>query len=87
MESSDVYRHLERYEAPMEDLYEMVTEGLENDLPAVKHLPCCAKVLVHDVIHFDVSRLDFLHKLGEGKKQLFSVMLSFSLIILNINKF
>ena len=69
MEASEVLRHLERYEAPMEDLDEMLTDGLENGSPAVKSIPCCAKALVHDVVHFDISRLDFLHKLGEGKKQ------------------
>ena len=29
-------------------------------------LPCCPKALVHDVVQFDLSCLDFLHKLGEG---------------------
>ena len=69
MQEKDVEKHLEDYEAPIEELEGLLTDGLENDSPIIKTVPCCAKALVHDVIHFDITRLDFLHKLGEGKKQ------------------
>ena len=61
MQASDVLRHLETYEAPMEEL---LTANLEPDSPLIKTVPCCAKPLVHDVIHFDLTSLDFLHILG-----------------------
>lgn len=32
----------------------------------IKKVPLCPKALVHDVVQFDPSCLDFLHKLGEG---------------------
>ena len=48
----------------------------------IKKLPVCARALVKDVIHFDLSCLDFLHKLGEGKSYYSDCLANFCLLFI-----
>ena len=75
MQKKDIEKHLDSYQDSDNEEVKQVhkakntEDDQEDNGPEdnIKKLPVCARALVKDVIHFDLSCLDFLHKLGEGK--------------------
>ena len=68
----DINMHLESMSAGSEAFHKEETKGEEeskgedvtSEVQAIEKVP---HALINDVIHFDLSCLDFMTKLGEGK--------------------
>ena len=81
MQLADIEKHLSKLKIEpqllpqAEETKDVVMESDNTSEEDIQSVPVRPGALVHDVIHFDLKSLDFLHKLGEG-------MLKFSLILL-----
>ena len=70
MQKKDIEQHLDSYQdSDTEETKNRLEQENDDDdnEDTFKTLPLCSRALVQDVVHFDLSCLDFLHKLGEGK--------------------
>ena len=70
MQTSEIEEHIGAY-ATSSHCDDEESKG--DMVGSIKTIPVIKKALVNDLVQFDLSELDFLHKLGEGKEKAFSV--------------
>lgn len=68
MQNKDIERHVDNYEVDS-DSSALIKSSQHADLDGeeIKSARSKPHTLLNDVVHFDLSCLEFLHKLGEGK--------------------